>query len=87
MNADLLLQYIRIKYGDIPSEVIESMYVCICNAIRESDFRTAARRASGDAEAVYAELGKQPKCRQCLKDADALLAELRAADRKLRLVA
>jgi len=30
------------------------MYVCICNAIRETDFRRAACCVQGDAEAVYA---------------------------------
>lgn|GEM_PF-3596120 len=29
------------------------MYLCICNAIRETDFRRAARDGSGDAEAIY----------------------------------
>jgi bacterioferritin-associated ferredoxin len=54
------------------------MYVCICNAIRESDFRRAAHCCRGDAEAVYAALGKQPKCRQCLDDANEILREERA---------
>ena len=37
------------------------MYVCICNAIRERDVREAARRVPGDAEAIYASLGKAPR--------------------------
>ena len=53
------------------------MYVCICNAIRESDLRTAARRCPGDAEACYASLGKQPACGSCLNEADAILLEER----------
>ena len=63
------------------------MYVCVCNAIRESELRHAGRRVSGDAEAVYAELGKQPQCGCCLEDADCILAEERACERRLRLVA
>lgn len=54
------------------------MYVCICNAIRESEIRKAARRFGGDAERVYAALGKRPNCRQCLNDADAVIFEERA---------
>lgn len=63
------------------------MYVCVCNAIRECEFRVAARRCPGDAEAVYASLGKVPQCAQCLEDADELLAEERFGARKLTLVA
>ena len=55
------------------------MYVCNCNAIRESDFCRMARCIPGDAEALYAALGKTPQCRCCLEDADALAAEERLA--------
>ena len=34
------------------------VYICICNAIRESELRRAARHVSGDAEACYAAMGK-----------------------------
>lgn len=63
------------------------MYVCVCNAIRECEFRRAARLCDGDAEAVYASLGKAPQCGQCLEDADILLAEERYLDRTPALVA
>jgi bacterioferritin-associated ferredoxin len=63
------------------------MYVCVCNAIRECEFRHAARRVDGDAEAVYEALGKRPQCGSCLEDADMILAEERACSRRLRLVA
>ena len=53
------------------------MYVCICNAIRETDLRAAARRCPGDAEACYASLGKRPNCGSCLADADAIIFEER----------
>ena len=38
------------------------MYVCVCNAVREAEFRRAARLVDGDAEAIYAALGKAPQC-------------------------
>ena len=63
------------------------MYVCVCNAIRECEFRRAARQVDGDAEAVYASLGYEPQCGTCLEDADMILAEERALCRKPRLVA
>lgn len=53
------------------------MYVCICNAIREDELREAARGHGGDAEALYARLGKTPQCRQCLCDAEELIEQER----------
>ena len=63
------------------------MFVCVCNAIRESEFRRAARQADGDAEAIYATLGWEPQCRTCLEEADLILEEERQMDRTPRLVA
>lgn len=51
------------------------MYVCICNAIRETDLRSAARRCRGSAEAIYTELGRAPLCRQCLEEAEEIISE------------
>ena len=53
------------------------MYICICNAIRETELRNIARRCPGDAEACYAALGKRPNCGTCLEDADDIIAEER----------
>ena len=53
------------------------MYVCICNAIRETELRRAALLHAGDADAVYAALGKTPQCGQCLDDAETILIEER----------
>lgn len=53
------------------------MYVCICNAIKESELRRAACKVSGDAEEVYAAMGCQVNCGQCLMDAESILFEER----------
>lgn len=53
------------------------MYTCICNAIRETDLRRAACKTQGDAEAVYAAMGKRPNCGQCLEEANAIVEEER----------
>ena len=53
------------------------MYVCVCNAIRECEFRRRALRCAGNAEAIYAALGKRPQCGQCLDDADEVASEQR----------
>jgi len=63
------------------------MYVCVCNAIRESELRHAARRGEGDAEALYETLGCQVQCGTCLDEADEIVAEERHLDRRPRLVA
>ena len=63
------------------------MYVCVCNAIRECELRHAARRMGGDAEDLYAALGKAPQCGTCLEEADELVAEERACTRRPQLVA
>ncbi|MGD9811451.1 MAG: bacterioferritin-associated ferredoxin [Sphingobium sp.] len=53
------------------------MYICICNAIREADLRQAARASRGDAEKLYASLGCNPQCRQCLDEAEDIVADER----------
>jgi bacterioferritin-associated ferredoxin len=70
----MYLQMITIRRGRL-------MYICICNAIREKDLRSAALCCSGDAEAVYNSLGRQPQCRQCLDEAGDILSEERSACR------
>jgi len=54
---------------------IRTMYVCICNAIRETDLRTVARCCRGDATALYGALGHAPQCGQCLDEAEDIIAE------------
>lgn len=53
------------------------MYVCVCNAIRETELRCAARKLHGDAEMLYISLGHEPQCRQCLSEAEDIVAEER----------
>ena len=54
------------------------MYVCICNAIRETTLRDAARRCTAGVDEIYEALGKRPQCGQCLDDAAEILIEERA---------
>jgi bacterioferritin-associated ferredoxin len=61
------------------------VYVCICNAIRESDLRDAARRCPGDPDAVYERLGKQFQCGQCFDEAVDILIEERCPSRQEKL--
>jgi bacterioferritin-associated ferredoxin len=66
------------QYKDCDSSGEASMYICICNAIKECDLRAAARSQCGGVDAVYAALGKLPQCGQCLDDAAHILIEERA---------
>ena len=63
------------------------MYVCVCNAIRDSELRHAARREDGEVEAVYEALGCQVQCGMCVEEAAEIIVEERRIDRKPRLVA
>ena len=61
------------------------MYVCVCNAIRESELRCAARRHAGDADAVYEQLGCRSQCGQCLDEAAMILIEERGLGAEVAL--
>ncbi len=56
------------------------MFVCICNAIRDTELRDAVRRCRNDmnADGIYTALGRPPQCRQCIDDADEIIVEERA---------
>lgn len=52
------------------------MVVCVCNAIRERDLRDVARDGQLQcAKAAYAQLGRKPKCGQCLPFARNIISE------------
>ena len=56
------------------------MIVCICNAIRESDVRQAARAGASCPTAAYRARGAKPRCGQCFAFAREIIAsELAAA--------
>jgi bacterioferritin-associated ferredoxin len=46
------------------------VYVCVCNAYRESHVRDIIRQTSGETavtpEEIYAKLGSNPRCGRCL---------------------
>ena len=54
------------------------MIVCICNAIRESDVREAARQGACCANSAYRQLGRRPRCGQCVPFAREIIAHERA---------
>jgi len=54
------------------------MVVCICNAIRETDVRKAARDGAACPSSVYAAMGHRAKCGQCFSFARQIIAAERA---------
>jgi bacterioferritin-associated ferredoxin len=54
------------------------MIVCICNAIRESDVRKAARSGASCPTSAYAAKGCRPRCGQCFSFAREIIASERA---------
>jgi len=57
------------------------MFVCICNAIKETELREVARHGVTDSEAAYAILGKAPQCRVCLDHADDVICDEQERER------
>ena len=57
------------------------MYICICNAIKESDLRAVAKDHPGTAEELYLRLGREPMCGQCLDEAERIVREVHNAAR------
>ncbi len=51
------------------------MVVCSCNFIREQQIRDVARGGIVDVEDVYAQLGCEPNCCQCLTFAEQIISD------------
>ena len=68
-------------------DYIDTMIVCICNRITESEVREAARSGCEAAEAAYACLGCEVQCGCCLDYAQEVIDQERGKRPKLRLVA
>jgi bacterioferritin-associated ferredoxin len=55
------------------------MIVCVCNAIRETELRKAARDGASCPTSAYASCGRRPRCGQCFSFAREIIAAERAA--------
>ena len=55
------------------------MIVCVCNAIRESEVREAARNGASCPTSAYRCFGRKPRCGQCFSFAREIIAAERAA--------
>ena len=50
------------------------MIVCVCNALRESQVRGAARNGASCPAAAYRALGRKPRCGACFPFAREVIA-------------
>lgn len=60
------------------STIVQAMIVCFCNAIREDELRTAARRGCPCPDSAYRSLGCQVQCGSCVDFAAEIIDEERA---------
>ena len=54
------------------------MIVCVCNAIRETQVRQAARNGASCPSSAYAQCGRKARCGQCFSFARQIIAAERA---------
>jgi bacterioferritin-associated ferredoxin len=52
------------------------MYVCLCNAITDRDFRAHAADQDSTVSMVYRSLGTKPKCGKCAPYVKQLLRQM-----------
>jgi bacterioferritin-associated ferredoxin len=52
------------------------MYVCLCNAITDRDFRAHAADENSTVSRVYRSLGTKPKCGKCVPYVRQLLRQV-----------
>ena len=52
------------------------MYVCLCNAITDRDFRAHAADQDSTVSMVYRSLGTKPKCGKCVPHVKQLLRQV-----------
>ena len=55
-----------------------TMIVCICNAIRETEVKAAAKNGASCPSSAYRSMGRKPKCGQCFSFAREIISAERA---------
>jgi bacterioferritin-associated ferredoxin len=55
-----------------------SMIVCVCNALRETEVREAARSGASCPTSAYKLYGRKPRCGQCFSFAREIISAERA---------
>jgi bacterioferritin-associated ferredoxin len=65
------------RYGAFPASLKASlpMYVCICNALKCSQFREAAQGGAQDVTSAFKACGAKPRCGRCFEEAASLIEQ------------
>lgn len=50
------------------------MYVCICNALKCSQFKDAARSGARDVPSAFKACGARPQCGRCFEEAARMIS-------------
>ena len=45
------------------------MYVCLCNALKCTQFKAAAKNGAGDVPSAFKACGAKPRCGRCFEEA------------------
>ncbi len=70
-----------------PSDLaIDSMYICICNALRDKDLAAASGGARSVAD-VFRRCGRRPQCGKCLTDVAQIIEDSRSLDADAQKIA
>ncbi len=80
IHAETAVHSGELSYCDLLAIAIDpiSMIVCICNSIRETEVRQAARNGASCPTSAYRCFGKKPRCGQCFSFAREIITAERA---------
>jgi bacterioferritin-associated ferredoxin len=65
------------RYGALTPhpDTVPPMYVCICNALKCSQFREAAQGGAQDVSSAFKACGARPRCGRCFEEAASLIEQ------------
>lgn len=55
------------------------MYVCLCNALKCTQFKAAAKAGAGDVPSAFKACGAKPQCGRCFEEAARVMTSVRPA--------
>lgn len=62
-----------------PLLIVEDMYICICNALRDKELTAASNGARTVAD-VFRRCGRRPQCGKCLTDVAQIIDNTRECE-------
>lgn len=56
------------------------MYVCLCNALKCTQFKAAAKDGAGDVPSAFKACGAKPQCGRCFEEAERVMSTVRTTE-------